>query len=86
MSAELPPDIHERSVFELDNWHILRPRTHPGSDDELIRAVHVNCVRFHDGDLGTSQTVKWTCYRCRQPVPDEIQGLMVMLDWERRDE
>ena len=75
----------ERLVYEGEGWGIIvddaRPKTY---------ATHEACTVSHrSGEVGSSYgAMCWDgtgskCILCKETVPDGIQGLILMLNWEK---
>ena len=70
-------------LFSLDGWEVVK------DDHELTYARHVTCAETPQSDnLGWVESdpldadgcdPSFSCFYCEVPVPEEIQGMMVML-------
>ena len=73
-------DIHDRSLFQLGDWHIVRSRSVVTQWHGKPYAVHTNCG-----------PAKWVitigvdrnrCHHCGDMVPDEMQALVTLYRWD----
>ena len=74
-------DIHDRSLFQLGDWHIVRSRSVVTRWHGKLYAVHTNCKH----NTLINSTVKMFhnhCHRCGDMVPDELQALVTLYRWE----
>ncbi len=72
-------DIHERSLFQLGDWHLVRAKFPERVQYDTVYAIHTGC-----------QPTKWDarirvvsniCFRCGDAVPDEMQALVKLHHW-----
>ena len=73
--------IHERSVFQLGNWHLVTTGFQQGDGFTGVFAVHVNCVGQALAATGLIRTIHNQCFRCGDVVPDELQALVILHRW-----
>ena len=71
--------IHERSIFQLGNWHIVESGF-PVSAGHGIYAVHTGCEHNNCSD-GPIRVIHNSCYRCGEDVPNELQALVILHAW-----
>ncbi len=78
-----------KPVFELKDWTIARldePRGVPGLD---LFANHYTCTQPIMYSDSTRNEVSWlsheppVCWACEAPVPDEIQALLKLHEWDK---
>ena len=71
-------DILRRSLFQIGDWHIVKSGyPMPGN---TVYAVHTNC-----GPTAWNAIVRvrdQMCFRCGDPVPDELQALVTLHHWD----
>ena len=72
-------DILRRSLFQLGDWHIVKSTFSEGMLNGCF-AIHTNCAPT-TWDVRV-QTIDNVCFRCGDMVPDELQGMLVLLYWE----
>ena len=70
-------DIHDRSLFQLGDWHLVKSGyPMPGN---TVYAIHTDCAptQWNVRDRRAEM-----CFRCGDPVPDEIQALVALHHWD----
>jgi len=73
--------IHERSVFQLGDWHLVTTGFQQGDGFAGCFAVHVGCDPGN-WDNGPVRMIQNQCFRCGDVVPNEIQALIELNNWD----
>ena len=78
MTAEKHSDIHDRSLLQLGDWHLVKSGyPMPGN---TVYAIHTNCAPAKwDITIGVDRN---QCFRCGDMVPDEMQALVTLHHWD----
>jgi len=78
-------------LFTHNNWAIVRfldPKTIPGLD---VFATHITCEKPKMYNDNTKNEVSWlgheppVCWACNVSVPDEIQALLHLHEWNTNE-
>ena len=72
-------DIHDRTLFTLGDWHIVRTGFEQGDGFKVCYAIHISCAPIKWN--ATIRTVDNLCFRCGDKVPDELQALVTLFHW-----
>ena len=72
--------IHERSVFQLGDWNLVKTGFQQGDGFAGIFAVHTGCAPTKWNAM--IHNVDNICFRCGDVVPDELQGLIALYRWD----
>lgn len=76
-------DIHDRSLIQIGDWHLVKSGF-PVGVGRAVFAVHTGCAPTSWNALpGQSDLV---CFRCGDTVPDELQALVVLHAWGRKEQ
>ncbi len=73
--------IHERSIFQLGDWHIVKSGFQQGDGFAGVFAVHTNCEQTNFDSSEPVRIYKNRCFRCGVVVPDELQALVILYAW-----
>ncbi len=73
-------DIHERSLFQLGDWHLVRAIFPEQVQYDTIYAIHTDCAPTKWD--ATVRAISNKCFRCGDPVPDELQALVTLHHWD----
>ena len=85
MNAEKHSDIHDRSLFQLGDWHIVKCNMYAegvvGGQRQTCYAVHTGCEHNNWSEQYSAASPRDCCYRCGDVVPDELQALVALHAW-----
>ena len=73
-------DIHDRSLFQLGDWHLVKTGFQQGDGFAGVFAVHTNCDH-NNWSKGLIRDDYRQCFRCGVVVPDELQALVALHAW-----
>ena len=83
-------------LLELGDWGIFKAHPKEAVSNVGLYAIHLTCLGdlAHEylNDQNAIDNVSWIrgeaggCWNCKNPVPDEIQALMTLHDWNGLDE
>ena len=79
MKAEVGKTMGKR-LFEYKDWILCESQT---KSDRGLYATHLNCDN-DDNDTGLAWLSEEppVCWICNVKVPDEIQGIMHLYEWD----
>jgi len=88
------PRAYMQKNLREGRWHILTsPLTRDcriwhncekyGNTQDLVKHTHIHEARYTDHGESLDGTPAWRCWSCSQIAPEGIQGMYVMMDWER---
>ena len=72
-------DIHDRSLFQLGDWHLVRGKFPEQVQYDKVYAIHTNCAPNKWN--ANIRVIDNQCFRCGDPVPDEMQALVTLHHW-----
>ena len=76
-------DIDARTLFKLKGWKILRSSWNNKNMFPVCFALHSACNPSYEDRAGNANGIRRNiCFRCGDSVPDEIQGLVALTNWE----
>ena len=75
--------IHERSILQLGDRHLVTTGSQQGDGFAGVFAVHTNCEQTNFDSSEPVRIYKNQCLRCGDVVPDELQALVVLHNWGR---
>lgn len=90
------PRAYMQKNLREGRWHILTsPLTRDcriwhncekyGNTQELIKHTHIHEAHYWDSinRVGDRVDLAWRCVECNLVAPEGIQGMYVMMDWDR---